>query len=287
MSASFLAALAGALIAAGLLLGVLGLRRRPQTPSRRRLRSGLPRWIVRMPRWQRFAAVAAFAAGWLMTLFGAPMMVVVVLPLAVIGLPVLLVTSDDGRRIAKLDALSAWTRNLAGVVTAGQTVEQALNAAARAVPEAIEPEVMRLAARMRAQTDTETALWQFGAELADATADMVVSTLVIGARHRGDGLPRMLISLAESVAEEVRSRREIEADREKARGGARLITVLSVGGTVLLAFVGDFLSPYGTPVGQLVLAVWAAVFIAGLVWLRRMVSDDPPPRIAIKTEVPR
>lgn len=287
MSGGFLAALAGAMIAAGLVLGIAGLRRRPPRPAGPRFRPSVPGWIRRMPRWQRWSAVAALGVGLLMSVFGAPLVVAAILPLAVVGLPVLLVTSDGGRRIARLDALSEWTRNLAGVVTAGQSLEQALKANTRSAPEAIEPEVARLAARLRAQARIETALLAFGDDLDDATGDMVVSALVIAARHRGDGLPRLLIGLAESVAEEVRSRREIEADRDKARGSARLITVLAVGGTSMLAFAGDFLSPYRSPAGQVVRALWALLFAVGLVWLRRMVSDTPPPRFVTKSEVPR
>ena len=287
MSGGFLAALAGAMIAAGMVLGIAGLQRRPPRPPGPRFRSSVPGWIRRMPRWQRWSAVAALGVGLLMSVFGAPLVVAAILPLAVVGLPVLLVTSDGGRRIARLDALSEWTRNLAGVVTAGQSLEQALKVNTRSAPGAIEPEVARLAARLRAQARIETALLAFGADLDDATGDMVVSALVIAARHRGDGLPRLLISLAESVAEEVRSRREIEADRDKARGSARLITVLAVGGTSMLAFAGDFLSPYRSPAGQVVLALWALLFAVGLVWLRRMVSDTPPPRFVTKSEVPR
>ncbi|QLQ17256.1 MAG: type II secretion system F family protein [Micropruina sp.] len=279
--------LAGAMMTGGLLLAVVGLQRRPA------LRSGpgdLPACsggLSRMPRWQRWTALAAAGAGLLVTVAGVPLVVAVLLPLAVLGLPVLLVTSDGGRRIARLDAISEWTRNLASVITAGQSLEQALTASVRSTPEALREPVTNLVARLRARWSTEAALMEFADELDDATGDLVVSALIIGSRHRGEGLSRVLTGLAESVAEEVRSRREIEAERDKARGSARLITLLAVGGCAVFAVAGDFLTPYQTPLGQIILAVLVGVFILGLVWLRRMVADEAPARFLPGREVTR
>ncbi len=51
MNPSLLASLlAGAMITGGLLLTVVGLRRRPAPPPRPSRRLRLPSWLVRMPR---------------------------------------------------------------------------------------------------------------------------------------------------------------------------------------------------------------------------------------------
>ncbi len=287
MTGAVLAMLSGAMITAGLLLGIYGMQRRPVRVRQPRPRPGWLVWAAGMPLWQRWSLLAATVAGLVALAFGVPVVVAVLLPLAVLGLPVLLVTSDGGRRIARLDAISEWTRNLASVITAGQSLEQAVTASVRSTPEAVRPQVTNLVARLRSRWPTEAALMEFADELDDATGDLVVSALIIGSRHRGEGLSRVLTGLAESVADEVRSRREIEADRDKARGSARLITVLAVGGTAVFALSGDFWQPYTTPAGQLVLAGLIGLFIAGLVWLRRMVADDPPARFLPAREVPR
>lgn len=287
MTGALLSMLAGAMIAAGLVLGYAGMQRRPARPPRPRRRRRWWFWVGRMPTWQRWTLLASAGAGLLLVVFGAPVVVGLLLPLAVLGLPVLLVTSAGGARIARLDAISEWTRNLASVITAGQSLEQALTASLRSTPEPIRPQVMSLVARLRARWSTEAALLQFADELDDATGDLMVSALIIGSRHRGEGLSRVLTGLSESVAEEVRSRREIEAEREKARGSARLITILSVGGVAVFAVSGDFLAPYRTPLGQLILAGMVGLFVFGLVWLRRMVADDPPARFLLEREVPR
>lgn len=287
MIGAVLSMLAGAMITGGLLLAVVGLQRRPVPPKRPRRRPRVLGWLARMPRWQRWTALAAAGAGLLLTVAGVPLVAGVLLPLAVLGLPVLLVTSDGGRRIARLDAISEWTRNLASVITAGQSLEQALTASVRSTPEALREPVTNLVARLRARWSTEAALMEFADELDDVTGDLVVSALIIGSRHRGEGLSRVLTGLAESVAEEVRSRREIEAERDKARGSARLITLLAVGGCAVFAVAGDFLTPYQTPLGQIILAVLVGVFILGLVWLRRMVADEAPARFLPSREVTR
>src|SRR5699024_10532728 len=55
--------------------------------------------------------VVTALTGWVVAL--------VVLPLAAVGLPVLLTAPPSGTSIAKLEALVEWTRALAGVLTLG------------------------------------------------------------------------------------------------------------------------------------------------------------------------
>ena len=172
-----------------------------------------------------------------------------VLPAAVLGLPALLLASSADGRIARLDAIAEWTRNLSGVLTAGQGLEQAMQASLRSTPEAIRPEVARLVARLRSRWPTEQALRAFADDLDDATGDLVAAALILGSRKRGDGLAAVLTGLAESVADDVRARRQIEADRAKPRATARRVTMLSVGALTVLRPRGQFLAPYATPLG--------------------------------------
>ena len=68
----------------------------------------------------------------------------------------------------------------------------------------------------------------FADDLDDATGDLVAANLILGARRRGAGLASVLESLAESVADDVRARRAIEADRAKPRTTARWVTIITV-----------------------------------------------------------
>lgn len=285
---AILAALAGALIAAGVLGIVAGLRPAPEPPpkpERRHLGSG--RWKAIPPR-RRWVALAALVVGLVAGLVSGWLMLIVVLPAAVLGLPVLLATSTETARIARLDGLAEWTRNLSGVLTAGEGLQQALIASLRSAPDAIRPEVARLVARLRSRWPTEAALRVFSADLDDAIGDLVAGALILGTRKSGTSIAAVLSGLAESTAAEVRARRLIEADRAKPRATARWVTLLSTGALTVLALTGQFLAPYGTPVGQLLLLVLLGCYAAALAWMRRMAASPVPPRfIAVREGAPR
>jgi Flp pilus assembly protein TadB len=199
-------------------------------------------------------------------------------PVAVTGLPMLLATSPEERRIQRLEAMEEWTRSLSGVLTVGVGLEQALVATLRSTPEPIAPEVTRLAARLRARWATEDALRAFADELDDATGDLVAANLILGARRRGAGLASVLEGLAESVAADVRARRQVEADRAKPRATARWVTIISAGVLVVLAVSGSYVEPYASPIGQVVLVLLLSAYVATLIWMRQMAQGKPLPR---------
>jgi Flp pilus assembly protein TadB len=278
---TLLAALSGALIVGGILLAIYGLIPQPVRPPRpkRPTRTGrLGRWWRGLPAWQRWSSLAALVAGVLIMLATGWVVAVPVLPAAVLGLPALLMVSSADRQIARMDAIAEWTRNLAGVLTAGQGIEAALQASLRSAPDPIRPEVARLVGRMRARWSTEQALRAFAEDLNDATGDLVCAALILGAARRGDGLARVLHDLAESVSADVRGRRMIEADRAKPRASARMVTLLSIGAMVFFGLGGRFFGPYGTPIGQLILLVLLTIYGLLLWWLRRMAEIQPATR---------
>lgn len=276
-----LAGLAGAMIVGGILLGIYGMIPRPVLPPRpkRPARSGrLVRWWRPLPGWQRWSTIAALLVGILVMVATGWVVAVPVLPAAVLGLPALLMVTSADRQIARMDAIAEWTRNLAGVLTAGQGIEAAIQASLRSAPDAIRPEVARLVGRMRSRWSTEQALRAFAEDLDDATGDLVCAALILGAAKRGDGLARVLHDLAESVSADVRGRRLIEADRAKPRASARMVTLLSIGALVFFGLGGRFFAPYSTPLGQLILLVLLTCYGLLLWWLRRMAETQPAAR---------
>lgn len=275
-----LAALAGAMIAGGILGIITGLRPAPITEAKRSARpstSWRRRWIS-VPPARRWASLAALVAGVIVAGVTGWMIAIVILPVAVLGMPILLASPADTGRIDKLDGIAEWTRNLSGVLVAGQGLEQALTASLRSCPDAIRPEVGSLVARLRSRWPTEAALRAFADDLDDATGDLVAAALILGSRKRGPGLADILTGLAESAAADVRARRQIEADRAKPRTIARLVTLLSAGALTVLALTGSFLEPYRTPLGQLILLMLLAAYTASLVWLKKAAQSPPPAR---------
>ena len=47
---------------------------------------------------------------------------------------------------------------------------------------------------------------------------------------------------------------------------------------LILAFTGDYVAPYRTPVGGVVLIILLAAYAAGLLWMRKMAEGKPLPR---------
>ncbi|MDQ2850278.1 MAG: type II secretion system F family protein [Actinomycetota bacterium] len=272
-------AVAGALVVAGLLGIALGLHPSPEkppapartrTPFATRLGATSPRTRLLLLVGTGAGLIVAIATGWFIA--------VLAFPAVVMGLPVLLSAPPGASKIDRLEAMEEWTRSLSGVLTAGVGLEQALIATLRSTPDAIGPEVTRLVARLGARWATEDALRAFADDLDDATGDLVAANLILGARRRGRGLANVLESLAESVSADVRARRAIEADRAKPRATARWVTLITVGVLVFLTLTGQYVAPYGSPIGQVLLALLLGSYVATLIWMRMMTRGKPLPR---------
>jgi Flp pilus assembly protein TadB len=262
-----LAALAGAAIAAGLVLGIrelIGRARPPGTPPPRRpLARSLSDWprrravlavltglgVLAITRWP----VAGLAAG-----------------LAVIFLPRVLSTRGQRERTAKLEGLEQWTRRLSDMLTASRGLEEALEASARSAPAAIAGPVTALAARLNARVGTEAALRAFAAEVDDPAGDRIAAALIIATGHRGGGVRDVLNALAVMIARDVAARREIEAERAQHRTTLRWIAVFIGGFTIFAVLNRSYSRPYGTIPGELVLALVTGLYAAGLGWLYRL-----------------
>ena len=269
-------ALAGALIVAGLIGLILGLRPSPareKRPGTRRMRS-----LGELDRTTRLLLLGGAAGGVVAWLVTGWVLAIIAVPVAVVGLPMLLSSGSAASRIARLEAMEEWTRSLSGVLTVGVGLEQALVATLRSTPAAVAPEVTRLVARLRARWGTEDALRAFADELDDSTGDLIAANLILGARRRGAGLASVLEGLAESVAADVRARRQVEADRAKPRATARWVTLISAGVLVILAVSGTYVAPYRSPLGQVILVGLLSAYVATLIWMKRMAMGRNLPR---------
>lgn len=276
MTPPLIAAVATALILSGILVGILGFRKIPvdQTAPTRRARR-----VVTAEQKRRFAiAGAAAVVGVLVALVTGWIIMIIALPAAALGIPYLLGSGDAERSIERLEAMEEWTRGLAGVLVAGISLEQAIVATLKSTKAVIRPEVQRLVARLNSHVPTEQALLMFADELNDVTGDKICAALILGAQRRA-GIAVLLEDLAKSVAEDVRGRRAIETDRAKPRATAKWVTIVTlVMLAVLFFFSGDFVAPYRTPLGQVVLTLLLAAFAGVLFWMKRITVAKPLPR---------
>lgn len=274
-------ALAGVLIVGGGWGVVLGLRPVPVAAR------PVGRWRAVTGRGSRrgwWLAGAGLLVGVLVGLLTGWALAVVVVPAAAVGLPVLLQAPQERRVIERLEGLAEWTRNLSGVISAGASLERALSETAGGAPAAIRGEVTGLVARLRSKWSTREALEVFADEVNDPAGDMVAATLILASRARADGVAQILFGLAETVAAEVASRRELEAERAKPRQNARVITIVVTAALGFLAVSGPFLAAYKTPAGQLILGGLLAAYAGCLLLLRKMAQVKPLPRFLTATD---
>ena len=200
---------------------------------------------------------------------GWPVMLLVV-PVAVIGIPELL-RAPSAHDIALLESLDRWVRGLAATMGAGRSITDAVRASARTAPDVLREPLLRLVQRLDDRWPAPTALLRLADELDSADADAVVASLVLAAQRGGHGAVATLAALADSIQERLKVMREIEAERAKPRYVVRqvtLITLVVLGAAVL--FGRDFFRPYGTPTGQAVLIGLVILYAGSLLRLKRM-----------------
>lgn len=205
---------------------------------------------------------------------------------AIILVPSVLSKGTAQQSITRLEALSGWTRRLADLLASGaaSSLDRALEKSAAVAPAAIATEVNALVARMRPQ-GTRAALLAFAKDMADPVSDEVAMSLILQLRHGGRGLSAVLADLARHVEDQIRMRREVEADRAKPRSNVRTLVILTLGlsaGLILLD--RPYLEPYSTVKGQIALAGVVAIFGVALLWLRRIIAQKPGERLLVDAD---
>ena len=194
---------------------------------------------------------------------------------AVVLIPSIWTTSVTEQQIVRLEALASWTRRLADLLRRARPVHWRLRWSSPRSSRPKRSALMVDAGSPHRPARDRAALMRFADQVADPVSDEVVMALTLQLRHGGRGLAQVLSGLAATVDDQVRMRREVEADRAKYRSNARTIVLLFVGMSAgMLVFARTFLAPYGTPVGQVALAVVVAVFGAALLWLRQMIAAN-------------
>ncbi|WP_152990760.1 type II secretion system F family protein [Sphaerimonospora mesophila] len=230
----------------GIILLAAGLQRVPVRQSRR------PRRHLNLPTVPLALAVGAavvvfWLTGWPVAAFSAGA--------AVLLLPRVLSGREAARRIARLEA-----------------IEEALAISARNAPEPIAAEVSALARRLALRVPADTALRAFADELDDLVGDMAAASLILAAESRGRGLREVLQGLARTISMDVSAQREVEAERSRHRTTARWVIGALLGYTAFALLNQEYVAPFGTGFGQLVLAAVAGLYAVTFWWIHRLGS---------------
>jgi Flp pilus assembly protein TadB len=182
--------------------------------------------------------------------------------------------------LARLEALATWTESLRDTIAGAVGLEQAIPASLRAAGPTLAEPLSRLVDRLHTREPMPVALRRFADDLNDPGADLIIAALIINSRLRGPGLRDLLSALSRSVREELDVRRKVTADRRSTRRSAQIVVGVSVGLALGLAiFDHSYVAAYDSLTGQLVLIVVAALYAAGIVWMRALARFPVPERM--------
>lgn len=272
-----LALVSGMFVVGGLLLAASGLVRVPvppraapsrrsdaPTPGRVALIGGVALVVLLLTRWP----VAAIAAGVAVGLLSGS-------------------RSALGRNTAAADmaeALTAWAEMLRDATGTPRGIEGVLVATAPGAPAPIRPAVLRVAQRLPYEP-LEVVLDGLADDLDHPVGDLVVTALRLAARAGGRQIRSVLDDLATVAREEARMHRRVEVARARPQADMRSVLAI-MAGFVLLFSIGarTYLAPYGTPLGQVVLAVVICVWAAAIWAMSRLGRTDEVERFLVRAE---
>jgi len=277
------------LLAAGTALGVLGLawvlrERRPVGDSGRigprsafNAHASRPSGVF--PLWVTQGAVP-LVVGLLCVILTRWPVAGVLGALAAATLPGSLRRIVPGAQSRRTEAVASWTELIRDSLAASAGLAQAIVVTAPSAPTAIRPHVGALASRLTSGVSLESALRSFAVEVDDPAAEFLVCALLLAATAHGQRLVDVLTALAASMRDDVSMHLRVDASRASARSSVRTVVLFSVGFACALALVAhSYLSPFGSAVGQLVLAIVGVCYGVGLALMVRMVRPIPQSRL--------
>lgn len=230
---------------------------------------------------QRMVVAAALLAGLVAFALTRWVVMLILVPVAVLGLPVLL-RAPRNRELELLQDLDRWVRGLATSLPTGKSITDAIRATRRQAPAGLAEPVAVVVARLDARWNTADALRAMADDLASPDSDAIIAALMLASERGGVGASQTLEALSDAIQERLRARREIEAERAKPRIVVQQITLITA--VVLLVGLlagGDFFAPYGTALGQVILASLITAYIGSLVILRNKTLPRRRERILV------
>lgn len=214
--------------------------------------------------WSR-GGIAAGTALVVWVLTGWPMAGVAAAAMALVVPVLLMARRDREQSLERIDALAAWAEMLRDTIASHAGLHQAIAVTASVAPEPIRAEVRALARRAE-RVPLSRALRSFAADVGDPLADLIVAALVIADERQAQQLTDLLSDVARSAREHSAMRLRIETGRARTYASSQALVGITFGlAVVLIAFSPEFLDPYDTFAGQVVLGIIGALF-AGAMW---------------------
>ena len=271
---SLVALVAGALVGLGLYVSVAawrgqltvsGVNLRQHQHHVFVLSSGIGAWVLvwTLSRWPLVSAVIGFAA----------------------AMATSAVLRQRHRRDDRtlVDAIAVWTEQLRDMLAGSNGLEQTIAATATHAPAPLRSPLERLVVSM-SYSPLPTALQRFSRDINHPTADFVVAALSTAATRQVRELGALLGHLATCAREESRMYTRVWVGRSRTRSAVRIIASVVVIFVVGLAIVSpDYLAPYRSAEGQVVLSAVVLVFFGALLLMQRMSAVSAPERFVGRT----
>jgi hypothetical protein len=188
--------------------------------------------------------------------------------------------ADDER--ARVEAIAKWLEDLRDTLRGSAIgAEEALEQVASRPPAAIAVPLHHFVLRRRQGFRTDDALADLADELAHPTADAAIAALrlVVGGSAGAGRLYGTVQALAAAARDEVTARERIDRTRAVYQQSMQRLVVI---GAVLVGYLrlaaADLLQPYGSPTGQVVLALPLAMWAGCVLWLRSLCRYELPRR---------
>lgn len=187
----------------------------------------------------------------------------------------------DAERV-RIEAIAKWLEDLRDTLRSSSVgAEEGLEQVARRPPEAISVPLQTFVQRRRQGFRTDDALIDLADDLAHPTADAAVAAirLVIGGSAGAGRLYPTVDALAAAARDEVTARERVDRTRAVYQNSMKRLVYIG-GGLVAYLHVagGDLLDPYGTPAGQVALALPLAMWVGCIAWLRSLCRYELPAR---------
>jgi tight adherence protein B len=180
--------------------------------------------------------------------------------------------------IERTEALATWAEMLRDATGTPRGIEGVLVTTASSAPVPIRGIVLRFADRLTYEP-LELALPGLADDLDHPLGDQIVASIGLTATAGAREIRAVLDDLAAAARDEARMLRRLEVSRQRPRSDMRQVIVIVTAVIGALSLVGrDYLQPYSSLGGQLVLAIAGALWIAGFMWMNRLGRIDLPRR---------
>jgi tight adherence protein B len=215
-------------------------------------------------------AALLFAAGWFLV---SPLLGLGLALMVPVGVRVVLRFLAARRRRRFTDQMAETLQILAGTLRAGHGLAQAIDTVAREAESPTAEEFRRLTIETRLGRDFVDALGSVAERVGSEDFEWVVQAVQIQ-REVGGDLASILDTVASTVRDRTRIRRQVSALSAEGRMSAWVLMVLPFGLGGMMAITNRaYLSPlFGTGTGLRLLGVGAVLLAIGGAWLRRIVK---------------